>query len=141
MINMFLTVTERTSTAIEKLQVDGVKSQAIVTLADANYFELLQELISSIKQQERSNNLSICVLDAGLTDQQVEILKALTGGSASGLPANIADAVAVTIDLTGTPANQYKFLEQLQVAIVNINGHAGKINVTIPSAAALIGEP
>ena len=38
MINMFLTVTERTSTAIAKLQVDGVKSQAIVTFKNGNTY-------------------------------------------------------------------------------------------------------
>ena len=38
MINMFLTVTERTSTSIEKLQVDGVKSQAIVTFKNGNTY-------------------------------------------------------------------------------------------------------
>ena len=38
MIKMFLTVTERTSTAIAKLQVDGVKSQAIVTFKNGNTY-------------------------------------------------------------------------------------------------------
>ena len=48
-----------------------MKSQAIVTLADSNYFDLLLELISSIKQFEQSKNISICVLDAGLKDDQI----------------------------------------------------------------------
>jgi len=52
-----------------------MKSQAIVTLADSKYFELLQELIFSIKKHEGSKNISICILDAGLTDKQLEILK------------------------------------------------------------------
>ena len=47
-----------------------MKSQAIVTLADSNYFDLLLELISSIKQFEQSKNISICILDAGLTEDQ-----------------------------------------------------------------------
>ena len=34
-----------------------MKSQAIVTLADSNYFDLLLELISSIKQFEQSKNI------------------------------------------------------------------------------------
>ena len=51
-----------------------MKSQAIVTLADSNYFDLLLELISSIKQFEQSKNISICVLDAGLKDDQIQKL-------------------------------------------------------------------
>ena len=48
-----------------------MKSNAIVTLADSNYFELLIELISSIKNFNQSKNISICVLDAGLGSDQV----------------------------------------------------------------------
>ena len=51
-----------------------MKSQAIVTLADSNYYDLLLELISSIKRFEQSKNVSICVLDAGLKDDQVQKL-------------------------------------------------------------------
>ena len=51
-----------------------MNSRAIVTLADSNYFELLLELINSIKDKN-NNNVSICVLDAGLTNEQVEIIK------------------------------------------------------------------
>ena len=51
-----------------------MKSQAIVTLADSNYFDLLLELISSIKRFEQSKNVSICVLDAGLKDDQIQNL-------------------------------------------------------------------
>ena len=52
-----------------------MKSKGIVTLADKNYFELLLELIASIKKFKASENVSICVLDAGLTKDQIEILK------------------------------------------------------------------
>ena len=52
-----------------------MKSKAIVTLADSNYFELLLELIASIKKHKESENVSICVLDAGLDEKQIEILK------------------------------------------------------------------
>ena len=55
-----------------------MKSKAIVTLADSNYFELLLELIASIKRHEESKNISICVLDAGLDKKQIEILKSKT---------------------------------------------------------------
>ena len=51
-----------------------MKSHAIVTLADSNYFDLLLELISSIKKFEQSQNISICVLDAGLKDDQIQEL-------------------------------------------------------------------
>ena len=55
-----------------------MKSKAIVTLADSNYFELLLELISSIKKHKESDNVSICVLDAGLDKKQIESLKSKT---------------------------------------------------------------
>ena len=52
-----------------------MNSKAIVTLADSNYFELLNELVDSIKRYKDSENISICILDAGLTKEQCEILK------------------------------------------------------------------
>tara|TARA_B100001113_G_C21076894_1_gene608079 strand:+ start:206 stop:1117 length:912 start_codon:yes stop_codon:yes gene_type:complete len=51
-----------------------MKNNTIVSLADSNYFELLNELIDSIKSFKESSNTAICVLDAGLTDQQKNIL-------------------------------------------------------------------
>ena len=47
-----------------------MKNNVIVSLADSNYFELLSELIDSIKKFEQSKNVSICILDAGLTEDQ-----------------------------------------------------------------------
>ena len=47
----------------------------IVTLADSNYFEMLEELIDSIKRFPESKNVSICVLDAGLTTDQFKIIE------------------------------------------------------------------
>ena len=47
-----------------------MKNKAIVSLADSNYFDLLNELIESIKRFEQSKNVSICVLDSGLTKEQ-----------------------------------------------------------------------
>ena len=44
----------------------------IVSLADSNYFPLLEELIDSIKRFKESANVDICILDAGLTHEQKE---------------------------------------------------------------------
>jgi len=52
-----------------------MKTNTIVSLADSNYFDLLNELIDSIKRFEESNNIAICVLDAGLNQEQKNILK------------------------------------------------------------------
>ena len=52
-----------------------MNSKAIVTLADSNYFDLLQELILSIKKFPESKDVSICILDAGLTEDQLKQLK------------------------------------------------------------------
>ena len=51
-----------------------MKENTIVTLADSNYFELLNELINSIQKFEQSKNVAICILDAGLTNEQKNIL-------------------------------------------------------------------
>ena len=51
-----------------------MKKNAIVSLADANYFPLLEELIDSIKKFRESENVAICILDAGLTQEQKEKL-------------------------------------------------------------------
>ena len=47
-----------------------MKKKVIVSLADANYFPLLEELINSIKKFRESENVAICILDAGLTQEQ-----------------------------------------------------------------------
>jgi hypothetical protein len=51
-----------------------MKKNVIVSLADSNYFELLNELIDSIIRFEKSKEVAICILDAGLTDEQKSIL-------------------------------------------------------------------
>ena len=51
-----------------------MKENTIVSLADSNYFELLNELIDSIKKFDQSKSIAICILDAGLTEEQKKIL-------------------------------------------------------------------
>ncbi len=48
-----------------------MKKNVIVSLADSNYFELLNELIDSIKQFQESKDVAICILDAGLSKEQI----------------------------------------------------------------------
>ena len=52
-----------------------MKKNVIVSLADANYFPLLEELINSIKRFKESESIAICILDAGLTQDQKDKLK------------------------------------------------------------------
>ena len=52
-----------------------MKENAIVTLADSNYFGMLEELVDSINAHDGSKNISICVLDAGLTENQISIIE------------------------------------------------------------------
>ena len=47
-----------------------MKKNTIVSLADSNYFPLLNELIDSIRRFKESKNTAICVLDAGLSEEQ-----------------------------------------------------------------------
>ena len=52
-----------------------MKKNVIISLADSNYFLLLDELIDSIKRFKESEEIAICILDAGLEKKQKEILK------------------------------------------------------------------
>jgi hypothetical protein len=52
-----------------------MKDNTIVTLADSNYFNMLEELINSINKHPKSNSISICVLDAGLTQEQIKTIE------------------------------------------------------------------
>ena len=47
-----------------------MKKNVIVSLADSNYFPLLNELIDSIKRFNKSSEVAICILDAGLSEDQ-----------------------------------------------------------------------
>ena len=51
-----------------------MKKNVIVSLADANYYPLLDELVDSIKRFKESENTAICILDAGLTEDQKQKL-------------------------------------------------------------------
>ena len=52
-----------------------MKKNVIISLADANYFELINELVDSIKKFKQSEDTAICIMDAGLTKDQIEILR------------------------------------------------------------------
>ncbi|MDB4845739.1 glycosyl transferase [Pelagibacteraceae bacterium] len=51
-----------------------MKKNVIVSLADSNYFDLLNELIESIVRFKKNKEVAICILDAGLTNEQKSIL-------------------------------------------------------------------
>ena len=51
-----------------------MKNNTIVSLADSNYFDLLNELVDSILKFSESKEVDICILDAGLLDEQKNIL-------------------------------------------------------------------
>ncbi len=51
-----------------------MKNNTIVSLADSNYFYLLNELVDSILKFPKGKELDICILDAGLSNEQKEIL-------------------------------------------------------------------
>ena len=51
-----------------------MKNNTIVSLADSNYFELLNELVDSILKFPEGKEVDICILDAGLLDEQKKIL-------------------------------------------------------------------
>jgi hypothetical protein len=52
-----------------------MNQNAIITLVDAKYFPMLEELVDSINTHEQSKKISICILDAGLTSDQIRIIE------------------------------------------------------------------
>ena len=48
-----------------------MKKNVIVSLADANYLPLLEELIDSIKRVKARANEAICIIDDGVTQHQM----------------------------------------------------------------------
>ena len=48
---------------------------AIVSLSDDKYFYLLEELIGSIKKFKQSSEVDICILDAGMSGEQIDKIK------------------------------------------------------------------
>jgi len=52
-----------------------MNKNAIITLADSNYFPMLEQLVDSININPESKNISICVLDAGLTSEQIRLIE------------------------------------------------------------------
>ena len=56
-----------------------MKKNVIVSLADANYFPLLNELVDSIKSFDQSKEVAICIMDAGLNEDQITILEKKVG--------------------------------------------------------------
>ena len=76
-----------------------MKKNVIVSLADSNYFPLLEELIDSIKRFKESDTIAICVLDAGLTHDQKEVLLKKVDSVYKGLSDNIEiDGHEVEVD-------------------------------------------
>jgi len=51
-----------------------MKEKVIISLADANYFDLVNELVDSVKSFAQSKEVAICIMDAGLEKDQIEIL-------------------------------------------------------------------
>ena len=52
-----------------------MNKNAIITLSDSNYFPMLEQLVDSININPESKNISICVLDAGLTSEQIRLIE------------------------------------------------------------------
>ena len=52
-----------------------MNAKTIISLADSNYFNLLNELVDSINRFEQSKDIDICIMDAGLTNDQIKILQ------------------------------------------------------------------
>jgi len=52
-----------------------MKENTIVSLADEKYFNLLDELINSIKRFPEGKDTAICILDAGLNKDQIDKIK------------------------------------------------------------------
>ena len=120
-----------------------MKSQAIVTLADANYFELLLELIASIKVNEESKDISLCILDAVPLDPGL-VYNLHSGANLISYPSNISmpvgDAVLTTLEASWSGANGY--LDFVDVTLSDSGGNAMVVIYKLQQIACLAGiEP
>ncbi len=52
-----------------------MNAKTIISFADSNYFNLLNELVDSINRFEQSKEIDICIIDAGLSNDQIKILQ------------------------------------------------------------------
>ena len=52
-----------------------MNAKTLISLADSNYFNLLNELVDSINRFEQSKEIDICIMDAGLKTDQIKILQ------------------------------------------------------------------
>ncbi|MDA7752718.1 hypothetical protein N8895_05465 [Candidatus Pelagibacter sp.] len=86
-----------------------MKKNVIVSLADSNYFELLNELVDSIKSFEQSKDTAICILDAGLSEQQRDILSS-----------KVDEIKSAEWDID-VPAFKVKGREWLKMAVMKLN--------------------
>jgi len=48
---------------------------AIISLADDKYYHLLNELIDSVLSFDKGNNFKICIIDGGLTEEQIKLIE------------------------------------------------------------------
>lgn len=55
----------------------GPQRIALISGADSNYYPLLREWLASVKRFPQSASMDICIIDGGLSDQQVAELKPL----------------------------------------------------------------
>ena len=44
----------------------------IISLSDATYFHLLEDLIDSVHSFPESRHIDLCILDAGMTSEQIK---------------------------------------------------------------------
>ena len=51
------------------------ENNTFVTGSDASYFPMLLEWIHSIRRFEQADDMDICVIDAGMTKEQLAVLK------------------------------------------------------------------
>ena len=86
-----------------------MKLNSIVTLADSKYFELLMELIESIKRFRESKDTAICVLDAGLSEEQKNKLLSKVD-EINGLVVNVGpyDANLKVIDMASMVQEEFE---------------------------------
>jgi hypothetical protein len=52
-----------------------MKKNVLVSGCDSNYFPMLLEWLHSVRRFEQSKDFDICILDAGLTDEQIKRLQ------------------------------------------------------------------
>ena len=123
---------DRTAAATTILSVEDGDATAVGVVAEKEYI--------TFTDTAGTSKTYAFVDDNATTVATGDILSASSDTGASTAGSDLNGAIAVAINLTGSVANQWKILDQLEDAIAHSNGHNGTIVCSDLDGAAADGK-